>query len=695
MKLIRRSKRAFALLLLLMLVTMNFSNVLAANGGASHINRFNVVILLDASNSMNYTDKNNLRYEAIDQFTNLLAEKGNYLGGVVFSNKVEKSQAPTEVTSQEDKQNVVQLLQSFMSTGVTSDMGYTNIGDGLMESVNILKTKGSSDLPSVIVFLSDGNTEMPTDEEQTASLDKKAEAIQLARESGVQIYTVCLNENSKADVSEMEQISKATGGEFREVTKADDLQEVFNLFYAMIYGTETIPLVDDVFPADGILKTNFEVPGIGVEEVNIVINGATQEISFISPDGSGANYSEYSSNHYTFIKMRDLVAGQWTLVTKGVPGDHIKINMIYNTNLGITLETSPSADITTSDDVLVKATLTSGNITATSAEQYTGYEATLHIMDAYGEEIESVPMTVKDNHFETTYRFDEGAFYINVDVKGNYLEKVSDDLGPVEVSVKTEEPAPKVVNNEPEAIENPVTERVAIWPIKGAHLVIDMSSLAKDVEDTTLKYKIVSSSFIEGKDYTVDGNVINMDHFSLSTGSFDIKATDKGGLSCNVEVIVKSYNVGLMTLIGLGIAILIALIIVGFNIWYWTRKPFRGTVSAQSYCNGTYRGQPRAKKRGRIKLSAFGMDPTGLDYNRSYVQATGSNFVYLVTDKPVLWNGQKTNRVRVQGGAEVTITVNEGDGRLLYIRFDSRVKGNARRQPSGASKMGRRKPTRR
>ena len=695
MKLIRGSKKAFALFLLITFMAMNFSTVLAANDNASHINRFNVVILLDASNSMNYTDKNNLRYEAIDQFTNLLAEKGNYLGGVVFSNKVEKSQAPSEVTSQKDKHSIVNFLQSFMSTGVTADMGYTNIGDGLMEAVNVLKTEGSSDLPSVIVFLSDGNTEMPTDEEQTASLDKKAEAIQVARESGIQIYTVCLNENSKADVSEMEQISKATGGEFREVTKADNLQEVFNLFYTMIYGTETIPLVDDVFPADGILKTKFEVPGIGVEEVNIVINGATQEISFISPDGSEANYSEYSSNHYTFIKMRDLVAGQWTLVTKGVPGDHIKINMIYNTNLGIKLGTSPDTDITTSDDVLVKATLTSGDVSATMADQYTGYEATLHVMDAYGEEIKSVPMSVKDNHFEATYRFDEGAFYINVDVKGNYLEKISEDLGPIEVGVKTEESAPKVINNAPEPIENPVTERVANWPIKGAHLTIDMSTLAKDVEDTTLKYKIVSSSFIEGKDYTVDGNIINMDHFSLSTGSFDIKATDKGGLSCNVEVIVKSYNVGLMTLIGLCISGLIALIVVGFNVWYWTRKPFRGTVSAQSCCNGTYRGQPRTKKRGRIKLSAFGMDPIGLDYNKSYVQATGSNYVYLITDKPVMWNGQKTNKVRVQGGAEVTITVNEGDGKLLYIRFDSRVKGTARRQSSGTSKMGRRKPTRR
>ena len=69
MKLIRGSKKAFALFLLITFMAMNFSTVLAANDNASHINRFNVVILLDASNSMNYTDKNNLRYEAIDQLT--------------------------------------------------------------------------------------------------------------------------------------------------------------------------------------------------------------------------------------------------------------------------------------------------------------------------------------------------------------------------------------------------------------------------------------------------------------------------------------------------------------------------------------------------------------------------------------------------------------------------------------------------
>lgn len=72
----------------LMIIKSSALTIVKANENDASYNRFNVVVL-DASNSMNYTDPSNLRYEAVSQFTNLLAEKGNYLGGVVFSNHVE------------------------------------------------------------------------------------------------------------------------------------------------------------------------------------------------------------------------------------------------------------------------------------------------------------------------------------------------------------------------------------------------------------------------------------------------------------------------------------------------------------------------------------------------------------------------------------------------------------------------------
>lgn len=661
----------FLLILLSCISTITYAN---DKGGSSSINRFNVVVVLDASNSMNYTDPNGFRYEAISQFTSLLAEQGNYLGGIVFSNHVSAQQAPTLVNSQANKNEVTTLLKSVMSHGVTADMGYTNIGEALSKAVDMLLTSGSQDLPSVIVFLSDGNTEMPTTDEQTTSLNLKANAIQTARENKIGIYSVCLNANNKADTSEMEQISGATGGVFKEVSDAEDLQDVFNIFYSLIYGTSTITLVDDVFPATGVLETPFDVPGLGVEEVNIVINGSANSIALFDSAGKNIDITSVTSDTFTLIKITELTPGTWKLVTKGVPGDNIKINMIYNTNLGVDVTVDPeSLNAAVNTPINVTATLKSGTNSVDANEQYSGYSASLQMMDAYGEIIEELPMVVSDGVFTATYQPAEGTYFLNVRVSGNYLEKTSSNIGPITVSATAGN-----TNSAPVPKENPIKKTVYIWPFKGGNLSIDMTELASDPENDALHYNLVSSSFIEGTDFSVNENIITLDHFSLSKGSFDIKVTDIGGLSCNVEVIVTSYNVGVMTCIGLAIAALIALLIIGGNIWYWSRKPFRGTISVQSYSNGRYKGTPRTSKRGKCKLSAFQLDPLGLDYNKSYFQATGQQFIWLNLNVPVIWNGQNTNKVRIQSGAEVTLSIKEGDSKLLYVRFDSRMRGTPR-----------------
>lgn len=121
-------------------------------------------------------------------------------------------------------------------------------------------------------------------------------------------------------------------------------------------------------------------------------------------------------------------------------------------------------------------------------------------------------------------------------------------------------------NNTPPVPVNPVIEEtVKIWPFAGGSFTLDMNALATDAQDSTLRYKIESTSFIEGTDYTVDNNgILTMDHFSLSKGSFTISATDSGGLSCEINVIVKSINIGLMTLIGMGVLALVTAVILQF-----------------------------------------------------------------------------------------------------------------------------------
>ena len=659
----------FALLLLFFLIFSFGSSY--AEADSSSLNRFNVVIVLDASNSMNYTDPTGLRYEAIGQFTSLLAEKGNYLGGVVFSNHIGEQSVPESINNQEQKNNIVELLKSVTSEGVTDDTGYTNIGEALSAATDMLVQSGNPDLPSVILFLSDGNTEMPTEDEQSESLDLKAGAIQAARENNIKIYSVCLNANSKADITEMNQISNATGGVCKEVSKPEDLQDVFNTFYSLIYGTSAVTLFDDVIPASGELETLFQVPGLGVEEVNIVINGSIKDCTLFDPFGNAADAIKVISDTFTIIKITNIIPGRWKLLTSGVEGDRIKINMIYNTDLGIDVNAEPeSLKVTPGSEIKFIAKLKSGNDYAKTDEEYEGYYAKLQIKDAYGENIDSIPMSVKEGAFVASYLPKEGTYFANVSVTGNNLEKTSENIGPINVSNDLENEEAKAA---PIPAENPVEKVVYIWPFKGGHTSIDMTTLVMEPKDD-MRYDIVSSSFMQGKDYKVIDKVISMDHFSLSKGSFDIKITNIKGLSCNVEVIVKSYNVGIMTVIGIAIIAIIVLLIILINIWYWSRKPFRGSIKVTSYCDGNYKESTKNPRRGKCKLSAFGIGPVGIDYNKSYFQATGQQYIFLCTNVPVMHNGTKVDRIRILSGTEVSIAIKEGEPKLLYIRFDSRMR---------------------
>lgn len=656
---------------------------------SSNYNRFNVVVALDASSSMDYTDPNHLRYNAISQFVNLLAEKGNLLGGVVFSDQIAGQQEPIAADSQASKNQVIEMLENatttLENTPTPDGLRYTNIGEALDVAVSMLEEYGNPDLPSVILLLSDGNTEMPTEEELELSLEQKAEAIQTARDRGIQIYNVCLNANGRADFSEMEQISNATGGEAREVTIPEDLQDVFNAFYNLIYGTSTITLVDDKFPDSGKLEKEFEVPGLGVEEVNIIIYGMIDEIELIKPDGTKAEPEVQRLDTFTMIKLVDLVPGTWKLVTKGVPENSIKINMVFNTNLEIEV-TADSVQADTNTPWKVEAALKTGDKLATDVKQYKGYEAELQIFDAYQEPVETIPMKLSDetDAFLAEYTFSEGSYFYAVHVKGNYIERTTEKYGPLTVTIPVEteeneeiqESVVSPVNQPPEAVLDRVEKSVYIWPIKGGKFVLDLKTLAEDEEDDTLHYRIVSSSFIEGTDYNVDANdILVQQHFSLKKGSYTVRATDSGGLFCEVEVVVKTHNVTIMMLIGILVCALIAAIVLGILLYIALTRPFLGPIYVTEELGGQRKTPIKVEKqRGRVNLRIFGLASSDLNYKKSYLQATGKPYIILVTNKPVYFVGKPVTKLDIRSGNETKVELNQEGTHNIYIRFECRLR---------------------
>ncbi len=73
-------------------------------------NGYNVVIAMDSSRSLEYTDPNNYRYNAVNLFIQLLANKQNKLGCLSFSGDVSNQQHLTDINKSSDKQSVYNAL---------------------------------------------------------------------------------------------------------------------------------------------------------------------------------------------------------------------------------------------------------------------------------------------------------------------------------------------------------------------------------------------------------------------------------------------------------------------------------------------------------------------------------------------------------------------------------------------------------
>lgn len=380
-----RLKTGIAILLGL-LVLFSSMGIAKADGRDGGI-RMNVVFVLDQSGSMAYTDADALRYEAVELFMGLAADKGNYMGAVVFDDSIVLQKDIVEINGKTSKEALAGAIRGARGNGDT------DIGKALDTAVRMLESSANEDIPSAIILLSDGNTDLPKDttgELLEASERGRERAVQSAKEKGISIYTICLNANGEANVSELSSISDATGGSCVEVRNAEDIKDVFSQFYNIIYRADTINLEDTIIPGSGELEISFGIPVMGVEEANIIINTLSPDTvySLVNPDGYECTRAEMQemeirAKTFTVIKIPGPKRGTWVLRVRGVPGDQIRIDLLYNLLLTIHLEMDPSEDPsgTPSDNVTLKAQLVNDGSVVTDMQVYEGYPIKLFYED--------------------------------------------------------------------------------------------------------------------------------------------------------------------------------------------------------------------------------------------------------------------------------------------------------------------------
>ncbi len=427
----RRLCRFMALILVFVMSLGVFTSQAEPTGATA--SRYNVIFVLDASGSMKQTDSALWRYEAMDLFLGLATDEGNRIGAVIFNEGIAGKIDLQEVNGKAMKE---QISQTLRNSAVAGD---TDIGTAIQLAATMLDEGRDTSLPSAIILLSDGNTDLPSDTSGqllAQSSANKQDAINRARANTYPIYSICLNANGAANPAELADISNATGGVFMEVSNAEDLKDVFAKFYNMIYTTETIPLVDGAIPDGGVMDIPFTVPSTGVEEVNIIFSTLSQTASYSVFQPSGLAYTAdelaamtVKAQTFSVIKITTPEGGDWKIQVRGIPGDAVKIDMVYNSDFKVDIDWDQSGEIAKGTEVHFAAKIVESDGQPADASAYGSASATLSVYrSADNSEVSTTDMTVAADgaSFEADVTIEEeGDLYAVARINLDGMEKNS------------------------------------------------------------------------------------------------------------------------------------------------------------------------------------------------------------------------------------------------------------------------------
>ena len=636
--------------------------VFAEGNKITSVRKFNVVFVVDASNSMNSTDSQGWRYESIDQFMSLLSMNGNYVGSVVFNGEILSAEGVSPIENKQNKKVISDAVKNVAPSG------YTNIGAALQKANELLEN-GDKNLPSVIILLSDGETEMPSAPETEASMAVQKNAISDAKNNGTQIYCIGLNANGRIKQDEFANISQQTNGVFQIVSRADDLKDVFKHFYKLIYGTGGAEIQGVALPS----VKEFIVPEIGVEEVNILIDGQPSSVGLTQPSGVTLSADEINSmiskgEHFTNIKIEKPMGGTWKLELDGQPGQTVTINFIPNLNVSLVAKKADTESYKRGENVEVVTSIISDGNEVTDNSIYQQYPATLTITKANdASNIQTVEATAIDGKYKVNMTFDEtGTYYITPSIDIGYGQISGNTIN---INVGNMVPKPK---NDRFSF----TEYVLGFGKKS--FIYDLNQFVTDDDGEQLTFSIDKCSFNsdeideESLGEISEEGILNICPLKAAQGELNIIATDESGASCEftLEIIYKDLLKFILMVLMIAILTVIILFVIIKHII--THRAFNGSVAVVAFDEDD--GEISAPMtewpaKRPINIETINIDSNTLGGIRGTFYGTGKDYIIFSVKGTGFWNGIRARKVKIYDGCTERISSREDGTKGVEITF--------------------------
>ncbi|MFB5759250.1 vWA domain-containing protein [Paenibacillus medicaginis] len=379
---------------------------------ASSASQVDAVLAVDVSNSMNTSDPDKIGNEAMKMFIDMLSQQDNKVGIVAYTDVIQREKALLTVKSQEDKTGLKEFIDG-LNRGA-----YTDTSVGIKEAVNLLQDGAEAGHAPMIVMLADGNNDL---NEQTGRTDADSQqdmqqAVAEAKKNGIPIYTIGLNADGKLNKESLASIAKETGGKSFITSNADDLPGILSEIFASNLDLNVVPLQS--MTGNGQYQdVTVNVPNENVLEANIsIMSSKPVDARLVDPKGKTrqipANDILLSkSKSYSLIKMLKPQAGDWKLQVKGVSQDKIDINLVFNYDLGISMNQIPDQDYGKGDSININAYLTSGEQQLQDSSLYEGMSAVLNITDLDTGKMDKMELDNQNGSFSGTFKIPEDHNY--------------------------------------------------------------------------------------------------------------------------------------------------------------------------------------------------------------------------------------------------------------------------------------------
>lgn len=660
--------RCLAVALAVSLVLGAFCIGTVSAAPTSEATRMNVMLVIDGSGSLTNkktaTDPDGHRYDAIDLFLALLTENGNNVGAVVFNGESDNFPLETGVAALDGKKAKQSLSKQIQDAGTG---GYTDIGNALLKGVTAVKQAHEQNgLPSAVILFSDGKTEVKTDME--ASLKAKEDAIVMAQNNDIPVYTICLAANDSADPNEMQEIAERCSGQFVKVEDSSALTQGFETFYKMIFGSSGAVIQEATFPDDGVLNFEFNIPSYGAEEMNIILDARElKETMITTPNGplSADQVETYtmSGGFYDVVKLVHPVPGNWSIQLKGLPEKSATVNVLFNIDSSAALTSRENkTDYKVGETATFCANLIRNGKVVEDASVTSEYTAILTLTDNASGETKEYGMMPDSN----------GDFVYSLQTQDYTSYTASARLFCGNLEFSTETVSVNFGNTSPVASQTDLEVKKLVWPIFGRKYAADISGYFSDAQDTDLTYSIVSSQLVKDT-YTLDSQTgeLNVNVGASRSGTLVVQAMDRQGATAQMNVNFHITDLTYWVSGTLLIIVLVAIVLIASVVIAMMNLPWRGEITVRNLQTGVERTM--GDFRGKILLKKFMIGACGVD---GKFKALARNQLAFETKKPVFTSkpgGDKnaTKQVTLPNGT-FNIYADEAKNRGFAVTVNSR-----------------------